>query len=73
VKPSKLWQSLLVMVFWAPVPLMAALPGLTPDWLKGMLFGLPVSGWLVTVLTAILIYLSWRFSADQDAQGADEL
>lgn len=71
MEPSKLWRSLVVLVLWAPVQLMASLPSVTPDWLKGALLGFPVSGWIVTALIAALIYLSWRFSAADDAQGSD--
>ena len=65
---TKLLRSLIVLVLWAPVPFLAALPDLAPAWLGATLIGVPLSIWMVVVLTIILVALSWFFSAEDDAE-----
>ncbi len=65
---SKLWRSILVLVLWAPVPLMAAIPALAPPLLGTELFGVPLSVWVVVAVIVVLVGLSWLFSAADDAE-----
>jgi len=65
---SKLWRTVLVLVLWAPVPFLAAIPALAPSWLAATLLGVPLSIWMVVTLTVILVGLSWLYGAADDAE-----
>jgi hypothetical protein len=68
---SKIWRTILVLVLWVPVPLIAAMPGLTPSWFHTFVFGVPLSVWVVVILTVVLIGLTWLFSVTAEAESGE--